>query len=98
MGGARPRRRRTVRHPGQRIVTRSGGFAGIRRSGEVVLGDDPRTPEVESLLGRIDFGSGAAPAPQPDRFVYTFDSTARRRRRRAGPHPRPRQLAMLVLP
>jgi hypothetical protein len=36
------------------------------------LGEDPRTPEVQSLLGRIDLGSVAAPEPQPDRFVYTF--------------------------
>jgi Thermolysin metallopeptidase, alpha-helical domain/Thermolysin metallopeptidase, catalytic domain len=53
-------------------VTRSGGFAGIRQTGEVILGEDPRTPEVQSLLGRIDLGSVAAPEPQPDRFVYTF--------------------------
>jgi Zn-dependent metalloprotease len=54
-------------------VTRSGGVAGIRQSGELRLGDDPRTPEVESLIGRIDFGSVAASDPQPDRYVYTFD-------------------------
>jgi hypothetical protein len=54
-------------------VTRSGGFAGIRQSGELTLGDDPRTPEVESLLSRIDLRSVAPSPPQPDRFVYTFD-------------------------
>ena len=53
-------------------VTRSGGFAGIRRSGEVVLGDDSRTDEVESLLGRIDFAAAPPHRPQPDRFVFTF--------------------------
>jgi Zn-dependent metalloprotease len=53
-------------------VTRSGGFAGIRQTGEATLGDDPRTPEIESLLGRIDFGAVAPPQPMPDRFVYTF--------------------------
>src|SRR3954451_9745032 len=53
-------------------VTRSGGFAGIRQSGELTLGDDPRTPEVESLLSRIDLRSVAPTPPQPDRFVYTF--------------------------
>ena len=58
-------------------VTRSGGFAGIRRTGELALGDDPRTPEVESLIGRIDFGALAAPTPQPDRFVYTFNVQGR---------------------
>jgi Thermolysin metallopeptidase, alpha-helical domain/Thermolysin metallopeptidase, catalytic domain len=54
-------------------VTRSGGFAGIRQTGELTLGDDPRTPEVESLLGRIDVAMVAPPMPAPDRFVYTFD-------------------------
>jgi hypothetical protein len=54
-------------------VTRTGGFGGIRRTGEVQLGDDPRTPEVESLIGRIDFRGLSATRPQPDRFVYTFD-------------------------
>ncbi len=54
------------------VVTRSGGFAGVRQSGELTLGDDPRTPEVESLIGRIDFGGLAEYRPQPDRFVYTF--------------------------
>ena len=53
-------------------VTRSGGVAGVRQSGELRMGDDPRTPEVESLIGRIDFASVPASTPQPDRFVYTF--------------------------
>ncbi|MEP7090713.1 MAG: M4 family metallopeptidase [Nocardioidaceae bacterium] len=53
-------------------VTRSGGYAGIRQTGGLTLGDDPRTPEVESLLGRIDLRAVAAHRPQPDRFVYTF--------------------------
>ena len=53
-------------------VTRSGGFAGIRQTGELALGEDPRTSEVESLLGRIDFAGLAAHRPAPDRFVYTF--------------------------
>src|SRR3954447_7472574 len=54
-------------------VTRSGGFAGIRQTGELTLGDDPRTPEVESLLDRIDVAMVAPAMPAPDRFVYTFD-------------------------
>ena len=62
---------RTVR------VTRTGGVAGMQLSGEVALGDDPRTPEVESLLGRIDFAAVAAHQPQPDRFVLTFDVDGR---------------------
>jgi hypothetical protein len=58
-------------------VTRSGGFAGIVQTGELALGDDPRTPEVESLLGRIDFAAVPTHQPQPDRFVFTFDVDGR---------------------
>ena len=53
-------------------VERSGGFAGITRSAEVTLGDDPRTPEVERLLTRIDPATIASAQPQPDRYVYSF--------------------------
>jgi hypothetical protein len=55
------------------VVTRSGGFAGIRQSGEATLGDDPRTREIESLLDRIDFAAVGPHEPMPDRFVYTFE-------------------------
>ena len=60
--------------PDSRVaVTRSGGFAGIRTSGEVLLGDaDPREQEVTSLVDRIDLAAVAPTPPQPDRFVYTF--------------------------
>lgn len=79
-------------------MTRSGGFAGIRRSGEVLLGDDPRTPEVESLLGRIDFAAAPPHQPRPDRFVFTF--TVDGRETVVGEHDLTgdlRQLADLVL-
>ncbi len=59
--------------PGRVAVTKSGGFAGIRQTGEVTLGDDPRTPEVEHLLGRIDLRSAVPHQPRPDRYVYTFN-------------------------
>ena len=84
---------RTVR------VTRTGGLAGMQLSGEVALGDDPRTPEVESLLGRIDFAAVAAHQPQPDRFVFTFDVDGRQTV--VGEQdldPDLRQLATLLLP
>jgi len=58
---------------GKVVVTRSGGFAGIRQSGEVTLGDDPRTDQIESLLDRIDFAAVGPHEPMPDRFVYTFE-------------------------
>ncbi|GAA1758501.1 hypothetical protein GCM10009795_001080 [Nocardioides hankookensis] len=55
-------------------VRRTGGFAGLRASGELDLdGDDPRAPEVASLVDRVDLGSLAGGTPQPDRFVYDFD-------------------------
>ncbi len=59
---------------GERVVTvtRSGGFAGITQRGEARLGDDPLTPELETLLDRIDFRAVAPTRPSPDRFVYTF--------------------------
>lgn len=55
-------------------VRRTGGFAGLRSSGEVDLdGPDPRAPEVASLLDRVDLQAVSGGAPQPDRFVYDFD-------------------------
>jgi Zn-dependent metalloprotease len=58
---------------GRVAVTRTGGFAGVRQSGELTLGADPRTDEVSSLLHRIDLRDVTPSRPQPDRFVYTFD-------------------------
>ena len=45
------------------VVTVAGpaGSPGVRRAGRSTLGDDPRTAEVESLIGRIDF-RGVPPA------------------------------------
>jgi hypothetical protein len=80
-------------------VTRSGGFAGIRKTAQLTLGDDPRTPEVESLLGRIDLRSLTSREPQPDRFVYTF--SVRGEQVVVGEQdltPDLRQLASLLLP
>ncbi len=55
-------------------VRRTGGFAGLRTTGELDLdGDDPRTGEVAALVGRVDLGRVAAGDPQPDRYVYSFD-------------------------
>ncbi len=54
-------------------VRRSGGFAGMVTSGQAVLGDDPRTSEIEGLLVGIDPAVFSPSEPQPDRFVYTFE-------------------------
>jgi hypothetical protein len=59
-------------------VRRSGGVAGITRSGELRLGDDPRTPEVEQLLSRVDLEHLETGSTEPDRFVYSFWLTGRR--------------------
>ena len=58
--------------PARVAVVRTGGFAGQRKSGELSLGDDPRTPQVESLLSRVDLAAVPPHTPQPDRFVYSF--------------------------
>ncbi len=63
---------------GRVAVTRTGGFAGVRQSGELTLGDDPRTDEVSSLLQQIDLRAVTSSPPQPDRFVYTFDVDGQR--------------------
>ena len=54
-------------------VRRSGGFAGLVARGQVVLGDDPLTSEIEMLLGGIDPTAFTGHEPQPDRYVYTFE-------------------------
>jgi hypothetical protein len=66
---------------GRRVtVQRTGGFAGLRASGEVDLdGDDPRAPEVAALVDRVDLGAPGGD-PQPDRFVYDFDLCGTRAR------------------
>jgi hypothetical protein len=55
-------------------VHRSGGFAGLRTTGELDLdGDDPRAPEVASLIDRVDLRAAASAPAHPDRYVYAFD-------------------------
>ncbi len=59
--------------PGEVVsVSRTGGFGGLRQYGEVRLGDDPRSAEVQQLIARIRFEGVRAEDPQPDRFVYSF--------------------------
>ncbi len=85
---------------GERVaVTRSGGFAGLRQSGEVLLGDDPRTPEVERLLGRVDLARVSTSRPQPDRCTSTRSWWPGRRSCSASRTSTPEleQLARLVL-
>lgn len=60
---------------GRRVaVRRTGGFAGLRATGEVDLdGDDPRAAELAVLVDRVDVGAVPGGDPQPDRYLYDFD-------------------------
>ncbi|GAA1595918.1 MULTISPECIES: protealysin inhibitor emfourin [Kribbella] len=54
-------------------VTRSGGFAGLTKRGELDTAGQPDADRVESAaraLAAKDLGSGR---PQPDRYVYRLE-------------------------
>ena len=54
-------------------VTRSGGFAGLTKHGELDTSDQPDATKLEDAvraLGAKDLGSGR---PQPDRYVYRLE-------------------------
>lgn len=55
-------------------VRRSGGFAGLTRSGEVDLGDVDQ-PDVRAFVDAVRIASAASQPSAPDTFVYhvTFD-------------------------
>ncbi len=56
-------------------VTRSGGFAGLRRERDVDIDDG--TPATEGLRALLDSGRlRTAGAGQPDRFVYRITDDA----------------------
>jgi hypothetical protein len=52
-------------------VRRSGGFAGMTRTGELDLDGDPQGPEVRRLLIQADLSRFSASPPSADRFTYT---------------------------
>jgi hypothetical protein len=55
-------------------VRRTGGYAGLVATGELDLAaEDPRVPEVRSLVDRIDVAALQPGPPQPDRYVYEVD-------------------------
>lgn len=54
-------------------VRRTGGFAGMARSGEVDLdSDDERATELAGLLPQVSPPADPGP-PRPDGFSYEFD-------------------------
>ena len=59
--------------PSRLAVRRSGGFAGMTRTGELDLeGDDPRVTDVRRLVQRTDFTAIRTQDSRPDAFSYTF--------------------------
>jgi Zn-dependent metalloprotease len=59
--------------PSSVAVRRTGGFAGITRSGELDLhSDDPRVARVRQLVQRTDFSAFGSQTTQSDAFSYTF--------------------------
>jgi hypothetical protein len=54
-------------------VTRSGGFAGLTKQGELDTSDQPDADRLEAAvreLGAKNLGTGR---PQPDRYVYRLE-------------------------
>jgi hypothetical protein len=51
-------------------VTRSGGFAGMVRQGEI---DSADHPTAARLIDEIDLSDVPEPAPAADRFVYEVE-------------------------
>jgi hypothetical protein len=59
-------------------VTRSGGFAGLRRTWAVIVDEQPDRDAWDDLLGRVPWGEGTRSVPQPDRYVYEIRYSRRR--------------------
>ena len=57
--------------PATVAVRRSGGFAGIVRTGELDLDADPEGPEVRMLLSRLRVQPIQVRPAVPDAFIYT---------------------------
>ena len=57
-------------------VRRSGGYAGVTRTGELDLDSDPEGEEVRQLLMLVEPAQLSISSPAPDRFVYTVECGA----------------------
>ncbi|MEJ3403349.1 protealysin inhibitor emfourin [Rathayibacter sp. YIM 133350] len=52
------------------IVSRSGGFAGMRMTWQVVIDDQPDAPDWRLLVSELPWDEVPAAPATPDRFVY----------------------------
>lgn len=52
------------------IVSRSGGFAGIRLTWQVSVDELPDAPDWLELIASLPWDEITAAAPEPDRYVY----------------------------
>jgi hypothetical protein len=52
------------------VVSRSGGFAGIRVTWEVQVDEQPDASAWRDLLTALPWNEVSEAAPQPDRYVY----------------------------
>ncbi|MBA8796167.1 hypothetical protein FHX74_003820 [Friedmanniella endophytica] len=60
------------------VVRRSGGLAGVSRTGRIALDGDDRGRQARELLERVDLTAFAGGVPgRPDRFVYSIDAPGR---------------------
>ncbi|MET1015960.1 MAG: protealysin inhibitor emfourin [Leifsonia flava] len=54
------------------IVTRSGGFGGLRRTWSVLVDEQPDAAAWLVLLAELPWDDVPPQPPQPDRFVYVI--------------------------
>ncbi|RZU65793.1 hypothetical protein EV379_2131 [Microterricola gilva] len=54
------------------IVSRSGGFAGIRLTWQVQLDEQPDAEEWLALIAELPWSEVRPAAPEPDRYIYSI--------------------------
>jgi len=60
------------------IVIRTGGMAGLRRTWEVTVDDQPDSESWAELLTRLPWENRPKAPAQPDRYVYEIRYSRRR--------------------
>jgi len=59
-------------------VSRSGGLAGLTRTWNVIVDDQPDREEWMSLVSSLPWSSRPRVLPQPDRYIYVIRCSRRR--------------------